>query len=412
MSGALLSFESFHHRYPGGRSIDLAAPVDVSAGQAALVTGPSGSGKSTLLRAIANCLPEGGETRWQAAVLPARVALALQDPDSQLLCSTVEEEVGFGVRNQGHVGNDACRRTTEGLRAFQIEGLRSHTIDSLSMGQKQRVLLASLRAMRPCLLLLDEPLSQLDEPGRAQLRKLIERHKAEGGAVLATAHYVPEDDLVWDVRVELPGATVRFDDPPMRLEVRTGPRKKPPILEHGPLRLEPGTTVHLLGDNASGKTTLIRRLVDMAADSRANLPSRLGYLPQNSDLLLFEETVEREVGFPLRRTMPASEVRRRVSETLALCGLTDFVQEPPLCLSHGERHLTALASVIAARPALLLLDEPLTGMDPQLGRHVLDILTYCARAHQMAVLLASHGPLPAQWGDIRYHLVDGVLHET
>src|SRR3974377_1821325 len=128
MSGALLSFESFHHRYPGGRSIDLAAPVDVSAGQAALVTGPSGSGKSTLLPAIANCLPEGGETRWQAAVFPARVALALQDPDSQLLCSTVEEEVGFGVRNQGHVGNDACRRTTEGLRAFEIEGLRSHTI--------------------------------------------------------------------------------------------------------------------------------------------------------------------------------------------------------------------------------------------------------------------------------------------
>ena len=128
MSGPLLSLERFYHRYPGGRSIDVAASLELSAGQAALVTGPSGSGKSTLLRAIANCLPEGGETRWQAAVLPARAALLLQDPDSQLLCSTVEEEVAFGVRNQGHIGEEAFRLTRAGLRAFEIEALRSRTV--------------------------------------------------------------------------------------------------------------------------------------------------------------------------------------------------------------------------------------------------------------------------------------------
>lgn len=412
MSGPLLSIERFYHRYPGGRSINVTAPLELSAGQAALLTGPSGSGKSTLLRAIANCLPEGGETRWQATVLPARSALALQDPDSQLLCSTVEEEVGFGVRNQGHLDDEACRLTREGLRALEIEALRSRTLESLSMGQKQRVLLASLRAMRPSLLLLDEPLSQLDEAGRAQLRRLIARNKAEGGAVLATAHHVPQDDLLWEVRLELPGATAHFVDPPMRFEAPSRARKESVILEYGPLRLEAGTTVHLSGDNASGKTTLLRHLVEKVVDSCPNLPSRLGYLPQNADLLLFEETVEREVGFALRRTMPAGEARRRTLETVHLCGLTALAQQPPLCLSHGERHVTALASVIAPRPALLLLDEPLTGLDPQLGRHVLDILTYCARAHRMAVLLASHGPLPAGWGDRRYHIIDGVLYEA
>jgi energy-coupling factor transport system ATP-binding protein len=410
MSGAVLSFERFYHRYPGRKSIDVAAPLELSAGQAALVTGPSGSGKSTLLRAIANCLPEGGETRWQVAVLPARAALALQETESQLLCSTVEEEVGFGVRNQGHIGDEATRLTREGLRAFEIEVLRSRTLESLSMGQKQRVLLAALRAMRPSLLLLDEPFSQLDEPGRAQLRRLIERHKAEGGAVLASAHHVPEDDPLWDVRLELPGAAAHFDGLLARFEAPSGPRKGHVILEHGPIRLEAGTTVHLSGDNASGKTTLLRRLVDLVADSHPDLPSRLGYLPQNADLLLFEETVEREVGFALRRTMPPAEARRRTSETLALCGLTVLAQEPPLCLSHGERHLTALASVIAARPALLLLDEPLTGLDPGLSRRVLAILNYCAHAHHIAVLLASHGPLPTAWGDSRYTITDGVVH--
>jgi len=377
MSGGVLSIQSFYHRYPGGRSLELRAPLELSAGQAALITGPSGSGKSTLLRAIADCLTEGGETRWEAAVLPARAALALQETESQLLCSTVEEEVGFGVRNQGHIGDEASRLTREGLRAFEIEGLRSRTLESLSMGQKQRVLLAALRAMRPSLLLLDEPFSQLDEPGRAQLRRLIERHKAEGGAVLASAHHAPEDDPLWDVRLELPGAA-HFADLPAGFEAPSGQRKGHVIFEHGPLRLEAGTTVHLSGDNASGKTTLLRRLVDLVADSHPDLPFRLGYLPQNADLLLFEETVEREVGFALRRRMPPAECRRRTRETLALCGLTALAQEPPLCLSHGERHLT--------------------------------ILTYCARAHHTAVLLASHGPLPTGWGDGRYTITDGVVH--
>ena len=410
MSRPLLSLERFYHRYPGGRSIDVTTRLKLSAGQAAVVTGPSGSGKSTLLRALANCLPEGGETRWDATVLPAHSALALQDPDSQLLCSTVEEEVGFGVRNQGYLGEEAYRRTREGLRAFEIEALRPRTLESLSMGQKQRVLLASLRAMRPPLLLLDEPLSQLDEPGRAQLRRLVAEHKTEGGAVLATAHHAPEDDPLWDVRLELPRLRAHFDDPPIRFEEPCGSPERAVILEHGALRLETGTTVHLSGDNASGKTTLLRGLVEKVADSRPNLPSRLGYLPQNADLLLFEETVEREVAFALRRTMPRAEARRRTSETLALCGLTALAQEPPLCLSHGERHVTALASVIAARPSLLLLDEPLTGLDPGLSRRVLAILEYCARAHRTAVLLASHGPLPAPWGDRRYIMTDGVVH--
>ena len=412
MADPLLSIERLNRRYPGGRSFELTVPLEIFPGEAALVTGPSGAGKSTLLRAIADCLPECGETRWQADVLPSRSALALQDSESQLLCSTVEEEVGFGLHNQGHLELESSRLTTQALRAFSIEALRTRNLESLSMGQKQRVLLASLCAMRPSLLLLDEAFSQLDETGRAQLRRLIERHKAEGGAVLATAHQMPPDDQLWDVHLDLRGGAARIDDtaipvvPPPRYP--TGQV----VLEYGPLRLQAGVTIHLSGDNASGKTTLLRRLVEMAADSVARLPLRLGYLPQNSDLLLFEETVEQEVGFTLRHLMPASEASRRTSETLELCGLTTLAHEPPLCLSHGERHMTALASVIAARPALLLLDEPLTGLDSRVSRRVLDILHYCARTHNVAVLLASHDPLPTPWGDCHFKMFDGVIHEA
>src|SRR5262249_19763513 len=93
------SMQGLRHRFADGREIYLQAPLELGAGQAALITGPSGSGKSTLLRAIAGCLPEGGETHWDADCLPANALLALAEPDAQLLCATVGEEIAFGLTN-------------------------------------------------------------------------------------------------------------------------------------------------------------------------------------------------------------------------------------------------------------------------------------------------------------------------
>ena len=393
---------------------------------------------------MAGCLPEGGSTSWQAEVLPERPALVLQDPEAQLLCTTVEEEVSLGVRNQGLDADTAACRVKEALSSLDLQAWREQNVEALLTGQKQRVVLAALLAMHPSLLLLDEPFSQLDAKGAAQLRNLISRQKAEGRAVLVAAHRAEPEDCLWDLRLDLPVSTTHslspqippLASPPGRradgnenalraegLTYRTDSGTL--VLDELCLSLAKGSTLHIMADNASGKTTLMRCLVKALAPETGrvvvdgiespglgDLAGRVGYLPQNADMLLFEESVEREVAFPLRHHLVASGRQQRLKEILALCGLSGLAARSPLCLSHGERHMVALASVIAPYPPVLLLDEPLTGLDSFLADSVLGILNYCVRAQGMAVLLVSHAPLPMAWGDRRLSLKDGRLYEA
>lgn len=198
------------------------------------------------------------------------------------------------------------------------------------------------------------------------------------------------------------------------------------VFEAVDFAMERGTTIELCGGNATGKSTLLRCLAGILRPSAGQvfidgkpapkpgrLAGRLGYLPQNADMLLFEESVRREVGFTLRRLMASGAAREaRLQDTLQACGLEDLASRPPLSLSHGERHMLAVASVLAARPAVLLLDEPLTGLDAPVGASLLALLTHFAREYGTAVLLATHGKLPTTWGDHRYLLGGGRLHGT
>ena len=153
LSTPLLSIERSRHRFPNGSVLDLSIPLEVRQVKRPLHTGPSGSGKSTLLRAIAGCSDEDGETEWQAEVLAQGTALALQDPEAQLLCSTVEEEVAFGLRNLGvEEQTTTSPRVNDALLALGIDTLRTRNCEALSAGQKQRVILAALLTMRPLLL--------------------------------------------------------------------------------------------------------------------------------------------------------------------------------------------------------------------------------------------------------------------
>ena len=445
MAQPVLAVRHLHYRHGDGLPLDLVVPLTVFPGQAVAITGPSGSGKTTLLRALAGHPPEGATVEWDADALPARPALFLQDPEAQLLCSSVEEEVELGPRNQGLTGEALERRVAEALGALDIAALAGRDIQALSMGQKHRVVLAALLAMRPDVLLLDEPFSQLDAAGEARLRELIAALTAQGRTVVITTHAVDPADPLWNVRLELPASACGNLRPWPPQAVSGAPRRpgggRPVLVAQGlgfvlqsgtrvfeavDFTLERGTTSEICGGNATGKSTLLRCLAGILSPSAGRisidgkpapkpgrLAGRLGYLPQNADMLLFEESVRREVGFTLRRLMASGTAREaRLQDTLQACGLEDLASRPPLSLSHGERHMLAVASVLAARPAVLLLDEPLTGLDAPVGASLLALLTHFAREYGTAVLLATHGKLPTTWGDHRYLLGGGRLHGT
>ena len=148
----------------------------VRAGERVAVVGGNGAGKTTLLRALMGLIPVAGSltiggramTRAEDAVA-AGVGLVFQNPDDQLFGATVVEDVRFGPRNQRLDEAEVGRRADAALAALGIVALAERPIEELSFGEKKRACLAGVLAMRPSLLLLDEPTAGLDPLGEAAL---------------------------------------------------------------------------------------------------------------------------------------------------------------------------------------------------------------------------------------------------
>ncbi|MEJ7657989.1 MAG: ABC transporter ATP-binding protein [Thermoleophilaceae bacterium] len=155
------------------------------------------------------------------------------------------------------------------------------------------------------------------------------------------------------------------------------------------LHVEHGERVALLGPNGAGKTTLMLHLnglltgtgelevagLRVARDTLHELRARVGLVFQDPDDQLFMPTVSEDVGFgPLNMGLERAEVERRTADALAAVGMADRADRAPHELSMGERRRVAVATVLAMRPALLVLDEPSASLDPRARRELLDIL--------------------------------------
>ncbi len=199
--------------------------LDIAPGERVLLLGASGAGKSTLLAGLAGVLgdAEDGDRTGELLVdgVPpeaarGRVGLVLQDPDGQTVLARVGDEVAFGCENLGLPREEIWRRVTEALDAVGLALPLDHPTSELSGGQKQRLAIASVLAMRPGLLLLDEPTANLDPDGVAEVRAAVERLVASRATTLVVVEHRVETwvDLVDRVVVLEPGGGVRVEGAP------------------------------------------------------------------------------------------------------------------------------------------------------------------------------------------------------
>jgi energy-coupling factor transport system ATP-binding protein len=327
----------------------------------------------------------------------------------------------------------------------------------MSGGQRQRLVMASVLVQEPPLLVLDEPGSDLDPAGRAQLREVLLNLREEGIAVLMTEHnyghlahadrvlVLDHGEIVWEGKPEtflrhpqlmrdwglrplaltecfeelsvepLPisvqEAWTRADalnlilDPPasvlddtlrlgempacsrkmalplIRVERASFQYEDQVVLEEVSFAIQPGDFLALLGRNGSGKSTLARLLnglllpthgriivdgLDTGSTSMNELAKRIGLVFQNPDHQIFADTVWEEVAFSAKNLgCSEQEIAARVQESLAAVGLPCEGSHDldPFSLGKGERQRIAVASVLATRPAVLIFDEPTTGLD-------------------------------------------------
>lgn len=431
---------SFRYRDRTGTAIhDIS--FEAQPGEILLIAGASGCGKTTLLRCVNGLIPRSyrGELQGRVLVngedvrdfslakLAQTVGTLLQDPEKQILGAHVKSEVAFGPENLGLPAAEVNARVDEALMRLGLAHLRDRDTFSLSGGEKQKVALAGLLAMRPSILLLDEPLASLDPASAHEALAAFRRLADEGATVLLVEHRVedalaakPERVLymkeggihylgasdglaaVVDRReVKLPAPQVikqvhsegaKIAHQPIRRvapvhaepliafeNVSFGYGDDPDVLHNIDLKIHPGERVALLGPNGAGKSTLVKHAIGLVKprqgrvlvegwDTRqlsvAQVARTLGYCFQSPTHMLFAPTVKEELEFgPKNLGFKPAEMNESVSVSIRTVNLTGLENYPPLALSFGQQKRVTIACVLAMRSKILALDEPTAGQD-------------------------------------------------
>ena len=222
----MIAVRSLSYRYPDGHDALLDVSFTLAAGERVALIGPNGAGKSTLLLHLNGLLPDRPPSTPAVTVdgLPVaeknlreirrRVGLLFQDPDDQLFCPTVWEDVAFGPRQLGLREPELSRLVTESLAQVGLAGFEERLPHHLSRGEKRRACLAGLLACDARVLVLDEPTSDLDPRGRRELMALLSR--------LPVTQLIATHDLEFVVEIcartiVLDGGRIVADGPTRRL---------------------------------------------------------------------------------------------------------------------------------------------------------------------------------------------------
>jgi energy-coupling factor transport system ATP-binding protein len=216
------------HVYPlesGGQVAALrGVDLTVERGEFVALIGPNGSGKSTLARHFNGLLlPTAGEVwvdglpTWDPRHLWAvrqRVGMVFQNPDNQLVASTVEEDVAFGPENLALPPDEIRRRVDEALEIVGLSDYCTHPPQMLSGGQKQLAAIAGVLATRPACIVFDEPTSMLDPPGRRQVLATIRRLNAEEGITIVLITQSMDDAALARRVLGMHAGRIVMDGPP------------------------------------------------------------------------------------------------------------------------------------------------------------------------------------------------------
>ena len=439
-----IEFKNVSFRYE-----DMPEPVLKNAsfsleyGKLALLYGDSGQGKSTVLSILSGVIPNvtkgtlsgeirvGGEdvSGQRISDICRRAGVVLQNADAQIIHQRVEDELAFGCENFAFSPEkitDCIEKACGRMALCPQWGTRT-----LSGGQKQRLVTASALATEQRILLLDEPLANLDRKGAAFLMASLWTLTESGYAVLIVEHrleqVLPFVHEVWQLRngslerqtgrealraaqpetAEPIPAEARREEPVITLRGvgwRAGGRS---ILEGVDLTIFRGERLLLLGDNGCGKTSLlrclnfleklmarlarptageIRQLIDPSLGQRRGSRAwfrRVGVVYQNPNCQLFMPTVTQEVAF-------AAQSEGFAREIMELFGIAHLSERHPHSLSEGQKRRVSIAAVVASQPELLLLDEPTVGQDREGLRTLLQALNLLHTRTGSTIVTVTH----------------------
>ncbi|MBP7632658.1 ATP-binding cassette domain-containing protein [Candidatus Ozemobacteraceae bacterium] len=463
----MIRFEQVSFRYG---TDEQASPIIVGEvsfclrpGECVGLAGNNGSGKSTIaLLAKGLLLPSGGrvtvdgaDTRDQTEEQKTRVGLLFQDPDHQIVGTTIREDIAFGLENIGVEPDEIERRILTEADRLGLAAHLDQPVHTLSGGTRQKAALAAVLSAGPGFIILDEPTSQLDPWAREALWQHLDEIRAQSGiGLLVISQHLSDmeranrvmvlsggkivaDDTVTNITSAIKIGAAPSDDDPFfifRTEGHAVSVRTPSSAARSGVPTEGGKTLHRLdcaelsigyrgnvvrenltgtfqaggvnlvvGPSGSGKTTLLMTLAGFLqpigggivaeGNTEWSPEGRIGLAFQNPERLFFCETVGEEVCFALRQKgVDAARAVDTGRAWLGEWGISSdiFWDRSPLQLSGGEMRRIALAACTIANPDLLLLDEPLAGLDAAGRRRVGAIIARLAR--ERVVICVTHDP--------------------
>lgn len=398
--------------------------LEIHPGDELWITGSNASGKSTVLAMLSGIIPTviEGHLSGEAAVEHLTCGMVMQDSGVYLF-RTVFEEVAFPLENGGVPEAEIEREVDAALDRLGIANLVGRQMHTLSGGERQKVAVAAALAVNPDILLLDEPFEQLDPQSVGEVLALAREHARRGAMVVVATReesHVPEgvtqthlgqdsvDRLVAPhacraARLAEPTAhsavpSLQFRDLSHRYGSGGG-------VEGVNLDVRAGEVVALLGPNGAGKTTIMKHAIgllrpdsgavsvmgqDIFATPVHEVARTVGILFQNPDDQVFNRTVLDEVAWGVTvRGVPKETARERALGALSELGIDGLAGENPHEITGSERQLVALASIIACRPRVLILDEPTKSLDRRAAEIVGGAIDRLA-AEGVAILLVTH----------------------
>lgn len=398
--------------------------LTVNEGEIVVLTGPSGGGKSTLTRVINGLVPYFYEGTLTGEVLlmgknlkdiPSwergrYIGNVFQDPRSQFFANEVAGEIAFGCENYGFSHEQIMSQVENTAQELAIGELLEEKVRVLSYGMRQRVAIASAKAIEPSIYVMDEPSANLDMDATKMLAELLRELKAQGKTVLIAEHrlyylreladrilylrdgeivdeFLPDDATLlnqehWE---QLGLRSMTLDDLPV--QQFSAPTAGKPTFEVNGLcksfgthvvakemtfTCKQGEIIAVVGPNAAGKSTLGKMLAGLLKEDAGEIRyqgkklkaskrrGQVWYIMQDLDSQLFGEDLIDELLTGQKRTPEREE---KAASILAALNLDSLQEHHPMTLSGGQKQRLALGVALMHEAPVIILDEPTSGLD-------------------------------------------------
>jgi energy-coupling factor transport system ATP-binding protein len=446
----IIEFKDYCYKYNIDNTLENIS-INIEEGEFVIITGPTGSGKTTLLRSIKKEILQQGNKKGKILYKgmdiqdlsdfdsASEIGMVFQNPDSQIVMGTVIEELCFSLENIGLSTEEIRKRVAEISMYFGLQGLLHKDIKELSEGQKQLINLASVLALRPKVLLLDEPISHLDYGNSFNFINILKRLNEELKlTIIMSTHRLNNLINIADKMVFLESGRIKYIGSPRDvikdifqnreeitkqysiLDVKSKKVSegenilvtkstyfsydgKKPILKNISLNIKEGEILTVLGENGAGKTTLLQLLAGLIKPTEGKISKGKGknvfYVSQNINANFVFDTVKEEL------LSICSDFEKLAKDF----GLEKILNSHPMDISYGEQQKVLLAMALLRKANIIFLDEPTKGLDEicriQLGKALKKL-----KDSGVAIIIATHDfEFTESYSDRNMLLFDGEL---